>query len=240
MTFDWQTEYARALEAFGGDTPSATLEQDILEAFQEHPQAVTNAITKIAKGYSSGRIHSPWGALKAEIPKQVARDVRVGDGSEKARAVANAEQWMRTSGMWYPTSTEMLQALFAVEELTAPLEFLEELESTTRDEPGRALYDGLLRASIERTRAEGQQPVPESVEGPLGKFQDVSRTRMVALWRELRPLALQAEADELERARRWREARDVRDQTKPGQPVGEVARLRALALRVAEKPWVMT
>jgi len=70
MTSDWHTEYARALQAFGGDTPSATLEQDLVDAYAQHPQAVHNAITKIGKAYAAGRIHSPWGALKAEIPKQ--------------------------------------------------------------------------------------------------------------------------------------------------------------------------
>jgi hypothetical protein len=112
MTFDWQTEYARALTTFGGDTPSATLEQDLLDAFQQHPQAVTNAITKIGKAYEAGKIHSPWGALKAEIPKQVARDVKVGDGTERNRAIANAEQWMRTTGLMFDRSSEVEDELF--------------------------------------------------------------------------------------------------------------------------------
>jgi hypothetical protein len=112
MTFDWHTEYARALELFGGDTPSATLEQDLLEAFTEHPQAVTNAITKIGKAYAAGKIHSPWGALKAEIPKQVARDVKVGDGNERNAAIACAEQWMRNAGCMYDRWTEVEAELY--------------------------------------------------------------------------------------------------------------------------------
>jgi len=112
MTFDWHTEYARALQAFGGDTPSATLEQDLLNAFSEHPQAVTNAITKIAKAYKAGKIHSPWGALKTEIPKQVARDTRVGDGAERNRAITNAEQWIRNAGCMYDRWTEAHDELY--------------------------------------------------------------------------------------------------------------------------------
>ena len=112
MTFDWHTEYARALQAFGGDTPSATLEQDLLDAFQQHPQAVTNAITKIAKAYEAGKIHSPWGALKTEIPKQVARDTRVGDGAERNRAIANAEQFIRNAGCMFDRWTEAHDELF--------------------------------------------------------------------------------------------------------------------------------
>jgi len=112
MTFDWHTEYARALAAFGGDTPSATLEQDLLEAFQQHPQAVTNAITKIGKAYEAGKIHSPWGALKTEIPKQIQRDTRVGDGRERQAAIANAEQWLRNAGLMYDRWTEVHDELF--------------------------------------------------------------------------------------------------------------------------------
>jgi hypothetical protein len=72
MTADWHTEYARALDLFGGDTPSATLEQQLVDQYAQHPQAVSNAITKIGKAYAAGKIHSPWGALRAEIPKQIA------------------------------------------------------------------------------------------------------------------------------------------------------------------------
>lgn len=112
MTFNWHTELARALALFGGDTPSATLEQDLLEAFKDHPQAVTNAITKIGKAYQAGKIHSPWGALKAEIPKQISADIHVGDGNERARAIANAEQWLRNAGLMFDRWTEVHDELF--------------------------------------------------------------------------------------------------------------------------------
>ncbi len=107
MTFDWHTEYARALNLFGGDTPSATLEQDLLDSFKDHPQAVTNAITKIGKAYAAGKIHSPWGALKAEIPKQIDRDIHVGDGAERSRAIANTEQWIRNAGLMFDRWSEV-------------------------------------------------------------------------------------------------------------------------------------
>lgn len=112
MTFDWQTEYARALDLYGGDTPSATLEQHLLDAFQQHPQAVTNAITKIGKAYAAGKIRSPWGALKTEIPKQIQADVRVGDGQERSTKIANAEQWIRRTGCMYDRATEIHDELF--------------------------------------------------------------------------------------------------------------------------------
>lgn len=112
MTFDWHTELARALNLFGGDTPSTTLEADLLAAFQQHPQAVTNAITKVGKGYEAGKIHSPWGALKAEIPKQINADIRVGDGNERSRGIANAEQWLKNAGLMFDRFTEIEVELF--------------------------------------------------------------------------------------------------------------------------------
>jgi len=156
MTFDWHTEYARALNAFGGDTPSATLEQDLLDAFSEHPQAVTNAITKIAKAYEAGKIHSPWGALKTEIPKQIQRDTRVGDGAERNRAITNAEQWIRNAGLHYDRYTEVHDELFD--------------------------------------------------RGPLAPWARDKQlaSRMEALWNEHRPRGEQTEAEELERAERWK------------------------------------
>ena len=156
MTFDWHTEYARALQLFGGDTPSATLEQDLLNAFSDHPQAVTNAITKIGKAYAAGKIHSPWGALKAEIPKQVSSETRVGDGAERQRAIANSEQWLRNTGIHFDRWTEVQDELY------------------------------------ER--------------GPLAPWKRDAKLaeRMEALWTELRPIGLQLDQDELDRAHKWK------------------------------------
>lgn len=109
MTYDWHTEYARALSLFGGDTPSAHLEQEILDAFTTSPAAVANAITKIGKAYEAGKIHSPWGALKAEIPKQLDHHVKADGRSERARQLARAEQWTRNAGLHYPTFEEALE-----------------------------------------------------------------------------------------------------------------------------------
>lgn len=179
MTFDWHTEYARALAAFGGDTPSATLEQDLLDAFQQHPQAVTNAITKIGKAYAAGKIHSPWGALKTEIPKQAARALQVGDGAERNQAIACAEQWMRNAGCMYDRSTEVLDELY------------------------------------ER--------------GPLQHWprDNELRQRMEALWLELRPLGINVETEELERAHQWKTA----DRTP--MPTRTPEQLRQLAANLA-------
>jgi len=112
MTFDFHTIWGEALEAFGNDTPGPTIEPDLHQAFQTHPQAVTNAIRKIGKAYANGKIHSPWGALKAEIPKQIARDIQVGDGTERNRATTAAEAWIRNAGLHYDRWTEVHDELY--------------------------------------------------------------------------------------------------------------------------------
>lgn len=111
-TLDWHTEYARALHLFGGDTPSAHLEQELLDAFNQRPQAVANAITKIGKAYANGKIHSPWGALKAEIPKQLEHNQQPNAGAERERRIRNAEQWLRNAGLHYPTWNETHDELY--------------------------------------------------------------------------------------------------------------------------------
>lgn len=112
MTHDWQTTYAEAIEAFGGDTPGAALEQTIIDQFKEHPQAVTNAIRKIADAYTAGRIRSPWGALKTEIAKQIDADIHVPTGTNRKQAILRADQWMRNAGMHFDVWAEAEDELF--------------------------------------------------------------------------------------------------------------------------------
>jgi hypothetical protein len=155
MTFDWQTEYARALELYGGDTPSPALEQELIEAFQQHPQAVTNAITKIGKAYAAGKIHSPWGALKAEIPKQISADIQVGDGHERNRAIRNAEQWMLNAGMHYPTWAETEDHLYGDQGNLRPWTADHALRETMHAKytAARVVADLLDQQELERAQA---------------------------------------------------------------------------------------
>lgn len=112
MTFDWQTLWGEALTSFGDDPPGAGLEQHLFQSFCDHPQAVTNAVRKIAKAYAAGTIRSPWGALRAEIPRQIASDIHVGDGAERARSIAAAEQWIRNAGLMFDRWSEVEDELY--------------------------------------------------------------------------------------------------------------------------------
>lgn len=105
MTYDWQTTFAQAIHAFG-DTPGAQLEQHIRDTFTQHPQAVTNAIAKITDAHQAGRVRSPWGALRTEIDKQVAREAIVDANINPRAAEQRAEQWIRNAGKHFDQWTE--------------------------------------------------------------------------------------------------------------------------------------
>jgi hypothetical protein len=191
MTFDWQTEYARALNLYGGDTPSATLEQDLLDAFTQHPQAVTNAITKIGKAYAAGRIHSPWGALRTEIPKQVNAHTRVGDGNERSRAIANSEQWMRTAGIMFDRFSEVEDELYGDRGRLRPWandralkQRLEQLWNEQRPIGETIEADELERAQTWKTaRAKViDNPPPTNPEQALARLRTIAAAKGAPAW----------------------------------------------------------
>lgn len=126
MTFDWQATYARAIHHFG-DTPGAQLEADLHEQFKLHPQAVTNAITKIIDAYKAGRIRSPWGALKSEVAKQIDREAIVDSKLEDRSTVQRAEQWIRNTGLHYDRFSEVEDELMRREKF-APIATPEVME----------------------------------------------------------------------------------------------------------------
>src|SRR5690242_6675939 len=116
----------------------------------------------------------------------VPAELVVTDHAERDRALIRARQWMRAAGFHFDRWSEVDQFLLAPVELTAPLEQLEELERSTRDKPGRFMYEGLLKAAIERTRREGRQEVPESV-GMLVRWSTPElREEFRGLWAEVK------------------------------------------------------
>ncbi len=208
-----------------GTVPQGQLEADIIEIFEQQPALVTATITKLTTSFNAGKIHSPWAILRKELQQATSPDrtPTVTDAAERDKTIAKAEQWIRNTGLHYPTENEILNHLFGIDEQTPPLEWLEAHEHKTRGNPGRPLYQGLLLATIERTRAEGPQTIPDSGKGPLAKWKTTAvRDRILELWRELRPLSIQAEADELERAEAWKsQQRAIAAKTKPTAKVAE-------------------
>ena len=111
---DWQTVRNRFMRATGGDPPGAHLEDDIIAAFAQHPDAVVKSMEKIVLGYKAGRIRSPWGALKHEVAKaaDAANNPTVDRAHTRANAIQRAEQWMRTAGLHHDRESELIDELY--------------------------------------------------------------------------------------------------------------------------------
>lgn len=108
VEYDWHHVYSNAVEQFGGDTPSAPLEAELLEIFQQRPEDLITAINKIGNAYQQGRVQSPWGALKSEIARLRNRPhLIVSSGKAQAKKHARAEQWIRSAGQHFDRWAEV-------------------------------------------------------------------------------------------------------------------------------------
>ena len=111
---DWQTLRNQFMRDIGGDPPGAHLEDALIQAYAEHPDAIERSIEKITLAFKAGKIRSPWGALKTEAEKAVdaARNPKRDKGAKREAAIARAEQWLRTAGLHYDRETEILDELY--------------------------------------------------------------------------------------------------------------------------------
>jgi hypothetical protein len=102
------------MRTIGGDPPGAALEDQLIQAYTDHPDAVERSLDKIAMAYKAGKIHSPWGAAKTEVAKatEAARNPTHNQGTTKTKALQRAEQWMRTAGLHYDRESELLDELY--------------------------------------------------------------------------------------------------------------------------------
>jgi hypothetical protein len=111
---DWQTLRNQFMRDIGGDPPGAQLEDELIAAYHDHPEAVERSIEKITLAHKAGKIRSPWGALKTEVAKALdaARNPTHNTGASRNKAIARAEQWLRTAGLHYDRETEIHDELF--------------------------------------------------------------------------------------------------------------------------------
>lgn len=203
--FVWSEVRDSAIRQFQGQTPSAELEQEILTAFLADPLQIVNEVGRVAKKLADGKIQSAWPILRLNVRELGERpDAVATDASSRAKAVARAENWIRTAGIWCPSEAELLGELYGESERTPPLGYLLELEASTRDRPGRYVYDALLHAQIARTMDEGQQAIPETA-GMLRDWasDELLRARLVGLWEQERPRGQLLEAEMETRAAKF-------------------------------------
>ncbi len=111
---DWQTLRNQFMRQIGGDPPGANLEDELIQAYTNHPDVVERSIEKIALAHQAGKIRSPWGALKHEVAKAVdgARNPTHERGSTRERAIQRAEQRVRNEFVHYDRWSEVEDELF--------------------------------------------------------------------------------------------------------------------------------
>ena len=107
----WHELLEQAIRDFG-DTPGATLEQHLIDAHTDNPAAVAVAISKITQAHKAGKINSPWGAVRAELTKQLQVRRNMPANSERATRERNAEQWLRSAGVHFDRWPEIEDELF--------------------------------------------------------------------------------------------------------------------------------
>lgn len=111
---DWQTLRNQFMRNIGGDPPGAHLEDELIQAYTDHPDAVEKSFEKIALAFKAGKIRSPWGALKAEVAKAVdaARNPTHSSAAKTSTAIQRAEQWIRNAGLMFDRWDEIHDELF--------------------------------------------------------------------------------------------------------------------------------
>lgn len=109
----WSQTRDLAIEKFNGQTPSAQIEQEILEAFERSPRRVISEVDRVASKLAAGKITSAWPILRLNVRELEQRpDVTVTDTGEQDRAWAWTERWMRNAGCQFDREPEILDALF--------------------------------------------------------------------------------------------------------------------------------
>ena len=111
---DWQTLRNQFMRTIGGDPPGARLEDELIQAYTEHPDVVERSTEKIALAFKAGKIRSPWGALKTEVAKatEAARNPHHDRGASREKAIGRAEQRIRNELLHYDRLEEVLDELF--------------------------------------------------------------------------------------------------------------------------------
>lgn len=176
--YTWSQLRTQAIELFDGQTPGGQLEHDIVQHFQEHPQAVAAAIKRIGERFAVGTVTSPWGMLRADLNRRMAGgEVTATDTTDRERAIVRAEQWVKAAGCHFDRASEVEHELFGDARLH-PTEY-----------------------------APTGEMIISSSDGLLSAWGDdlVLRQRMIDVWQSERPRGVRAEADLEARAAKYRD-----------------------------------
>lgn len=107
----WHELLEQAIRDFG-DTPGPTLEQHLIDTYADHPAAVAVTLSKITQAHKAGRITSPWGAVRAELNRQISVRANMPAAGDRAAKTRAAEQWLRAAGAHFDRWPEVDDELF--------------------------------------------------------------------------------------------------------------------------------
>jgi hypothetical protein len=205
-TYDWPTIRADAIARFGGDAPRAELEQQIIDTFEQHPQLVVLAIDKIADGYQTGRIRSPWAVLKTHIERaaQPGADIQAEDTTQKQKRIQRAEAWIKAAGIHFDRQTEILLELFSGSGLLASYAHIDLVPTECEHLPADSCDDCPTCDTTASTGAKWK------LSEPTGDHALVDR--ITHLWNDARPTGIALEQDAEERAAKWRREQTIREE----------------------------
>ena len=110
---NWDDLALETAERFGGTFPHPETRDAIATVHQRAPNAVERTIDQVAADYQRGDINSPWGILRSRVQK-ITADVtpKATASNQREKAIARAEQWLRTAGLHYDRPSEILDELF--------------------------------------------------------------------------------------------------------------------------------
>jgi hypothetical protein len=115
IEYVWSTLRDDLIERWS-DRPNGPLEQRILDVWERHPQLVLDASEQITERYERGIVRSPWAVLVKHVEQAAAaaeRSDRPAQGErDKAKARAQAEQWIRAAGVHFDAEHELEDELF--------------------------------------------------------------------------------------------------------------------------------
>jgi hypothetical protein len=158
-----------------GSTPHPTTEQEIIDAYELHPDQVTKAaLAQI----DQPNITSHWGLLKSKASKIAAPPANPTHNTALSRekAIAHAEQWIRAAGLHYDSVDEVRDELFGDR--------------------------GQLRQWAQVDQADNEDAPGWHYTEPTGDLALI--THMLDTWANHRPTGMQIERDALSRAEAWK------------------------------------
>ena len=111
--YSWIALREEAIAAFG-DTPGAAMEQAIVDAFEQRPRLVAEAIASVGKQVKDGKARSGWAVLRSRVQGAVRQgeDVVASGKDERGLHIRQAEAWIKNAGLHLDRESELIDSLF--------------------------------------------------------------------------------------------------------------------------------